>query len=211
MKPLKESIFKESIFDDVEDIANNDTILIEQFLEDNYEIRGTYVIKNGVVDVKGYITVKNENIKSFTNDIFTFGVVTRGFYCYNCFNLKSLEGAPKEVNGDFYCVNCSKLTSLEGAPEEVKGIFNCSECSNLVSLKGAPKKVGWDFRSTGCPKLTSLEGAPGEVGGEFYCGDCPRLKTLKGAPEKIWGYLRCKTCKNLKITDQDRKKYKISY
>ena len=31
---------KESIFDDVEDIANNDTILIEQFLNDNYEIEG---------------------------------------------------------------------------------------------------------------------------------------------------------------------------
>ena len=59
MKPLKESIFG-----DIEDIANSDSVLIEQFLKDNYEIHGTYVIKNGMVDVKGYITVKNKNIKS---------------------------------------------------------------------------------------------------------------------------------------------------
>ena len=37
MKPLKIYV-KESIFDNVEDIVNNDTILIEQFLKDNYII-----------------------------------------------------------------------------------------------------------------------------------------------------------------------------
>ena len=53
---------KESIFDDVEDIANNDTILIEQFLNDNYEIEGSYTIKDGVVDVNGNIIVKNNKL-----------------------------------------------------------------------------------------------------------------------------------------------------
>ena len=58
MKTLKIYI-KESIFDDVEDIVNHDTILIDQFLKDNYIIEGSYTIKDNVVDVKGYITVKN--------------------------------------------------------------------------------------------------------------------------------------------------------
>ena len=41
---------KESIFDDVEDIVNDDTVLIEQFLKDNYEIDGTYII-DGSYDI----------------------------------------------------------------------------------------------------------------------------------------------------------------
>ena len=49
---------KESIFDDVEDIVNDDTVLIEQFLKDNYDIRGTYIIKNGVVDL-GFLSVSS--------------------------------------------------------------------------------------------------------------------------------------------------------
>ena len=55
---------KESIFSDVEDIANDDTVLFEQFLKDNYQIGGTYIIKNGVIDVKGDVRVKNKHIKS---------------------------------------------------------------------------------------------------------------------------------------------------
>ena len=69
------------IFDDIEDIASNDTVLIEQFLKDNYDICGTYNIDGkNVVDVKGHVRVKNTDIESLTNGIFRFGKIKGGFY-----------------------------------------------------------------------------------------------------------------------------------
>ena len=54
---------KESIFSDIDDIVSNDTVIIEQFLKDNYEIRVTYNInKDRTVDVKGHVKVKNKKI-----------------------------------------------------------------------------------------------------------------------------------------------------
>ena len=104
---------KESIFSDVDDIANNDTVLIEQFLKDNYEIDGTYTInKDGTVDVDGYVLVKNKDIKSLTSGLFRFGT----------------------VEGDFLCTSCPNLVSLKGAPEEVRGTFDCSFCDSLTSV-----------------------------------------------------------------------------
>ena len=94
---------KESIFSDVEDIASNDTVLIEQFLKDNYNIRGTYNIDDNVVDVDGHATVKNKYIKSLTNGVFRFRNVTGKFSCAHCKKLASLEGAPEMVDWDFDC------------------------------------------------------------------------------------------------------------
>ena len=206
---VKESIFKESIFNDVEDIVNDDTALFEQFLKDNYQIDGTYIIKNSVIDVMGDVRVKNKNIESLTNGLFQFGKVDGGFTCSGCENLKSLKGAPEKVGGDFNCVACDKLTTLEGSPEEVSRDFYCNNCINLTSLKGAPKKIGGGFSCCFCSKLTSLEGAPEKVKDIFWCSNCTNLKSLKGAPKKVGGYFWCDDCKNLMITDQDRKKYKI--
>ena len=208
MKTLKIYI-KESIFDDVEDIVKNDTILIEQFLKDNYDIRGTYVIKNGVVDVKGDVTVKNKNIESLTNGLFRFGTVQGVFYCVRCTKLTSLEGAPEEVGKNFNCHDCYNLTILKGAPKEVGGDFNCAFCSRLTSLKGAPKEVGKDFYCTDCPKLESLEGAPEEVGGSFWCRGCTSLTSLEGGPRKVGKDFYCHDCQLLKIANSDRKKYRI--
>ena len=184
---------KESIFDDVEDIASDDTVLIEQFLKDNYIIEGTYkidasyTINDNVVDVKGHVIVKNEKIESLTNGLFRFGTVNGNFYCTGCPKLKTLEGAPKKVNEDFDCSRCKNLKSLEGGPEMVSRNFDCSDCPNLASLKGSPMKVGGDFDCGWCESLTSLKGGPGKVTGDFYC----------------------RNCKNLKITNQDRSKYSI--
>lgn len=206
---------KESIFDDVESIASDDTVLIEQFLKDNYIIEGTYkidasyTIKDNTVDVKGHVIVKNEKIESLTNGLFRFGMVSGNFYCTGCPKLKTLEGAPKKVGLDFYCYDCSNLVSLKGAPELVIGDFDCDECENLKDLKGAPELVGGRFDCTKCVGLKSLEGAPRKVALSFVCVDCPNLKSLKGAPKEVGWSLDCRNCKNLKITDQDRKKYKI--
>ena len=50
--------------------------------------------------------------------------------------LKSLE----EVKGDFYCSNCKNLKSLEGAPEKIKGFFYCVNCKNLTITDSDNKK-----------------------------------------------------------------------
>ena len=86
---------KESIFSDVEDIVNDDTVLIEQFLKDNYEIRGTYTINKGnIVNVDGTIWLMNKSAKAISNGVFQFGKVKGCFYCSECKKLTSLKGAP---------------------------------------------------------------------------------------------------------------------
>ena len=104
---------KESIFSDIDDIVSNDTVIIDQFLKDNYEIRVTYNInKDKTVDVKGHVKVKNKKIESLTRGLFRFGT----------------------VEGDFLCTSCPNLVSLKGAPEEVRGTFDCSFCDSLTSV-----------------------------------------------------------------------------
>ena len=198
---------KESIFDDIEDIASNDTVLIEQFLKDNYDICGTYNIDGNVVDVDGHATVKNKYIKSLTNGVFRFRNVTGKFSCAHCKKLASLEGAPEMVDWDFDCSYCSNLVSLEGSPETVGSSFYCNGCPKLTSLEGGPKEVEGNFDCNECKKLTSLKGAPKKVGGEFDCRKCSNLTSLEGAPDKVGRYFYCGNCRKLTITDQDRKKY----
>ena len=130
-----------------------------------------------------------------------------------------------KINGnltisDDFVVNCAghvtvknkSITSLTNGLfswGEVDGFFNCGRCDKLTSLEGAPKKVGGYFYCGYCDKLTSLEGAPKIVGSGFYCESCINLKSLKGVPKKIGGNFYCHHCEKLKITDSDRKKYKI--
>ena len=105
-------------------------------------------------------------------------------------NIKSLTNGLfcwGKVNGSFSCSHCDKLTSLEGAPKNVGGNFWCDSCNKLETLEGSPKEVGLYFICSYCNNLTSLEGGPKEVGGNFVCSYCP----------------------NLKITDSDRKRYKL--
>ena len=150
--------------------------VIKQFLEDNYDISGSYTIKKVnnkfIVDVKGDVWVKNTNITSLTNDFFEFGSVSGDFDCDGCELLTTLKGAPKEVGGGFNCSGCKSLKTLEGAPRKVGRGFNCSGCKRLTSLKGAPETVGWGFYCISCKRLTSLKGAPKEVFGDFHCHGC---------------------------------------
>lgn len=187
----------ESLLDD-EDLINDDnTILIDQFLKDNYNIDGTYTIKNGIVDVNGSIKLINPNIKQLTNGVFKFRKV-HSFICSKT-SITSLEGAPEEV-GYFSCRLCKNLKTLEGAPKKVEDMFNCRSCNNLKSLKGSPEFIDGDFNCGNCNKLTSLKGAPKKVTGEFVCMGCTSLKKLDFLPE-IEGILYCDE-KYLKNSDK---------
>ena len=94
---------------------------------------------------------------------------------------------------------------------KIKRYFDCNGCYKLETLEGAPKKVGGRFDCRDCESLTSLDGAPEKVEGVFNCNYCIKLKNLKGAPKSVGGGFYCGECPNLKITDSDRKKYKIIY
>ena len=176
MKSLNEYI-KESILD-VDDLVADDNLFIEKWLKENCEIKGTYTIKDGVVNVKGSVKI-NSDVETIGVQ---FGEVTVDFFCYCCPNLTSLKGTPKEVGRDFNCSRCNSLTTLQGAPERVDGSFDCNRCINLKSLKGAPKEVRKSFDCSDCVSLTTLEGAPKEVWIWFDCSGCRNLTSLKGAP-----------------------------
>ena len=178
MKNLKNYIkdyINESIWD-IEDNIEDDNqefhlTEVKKFLEDNYEHininRCEFVFdkkrKKHIVNCVQQVNLKH-SAKQLTNDLFEWGVVKDDFSCYDCSEITSLEGAPKEVNGSFDCSRCESLESLNGAPETVKEWFDCSGCSELTSLKGAPKVVKQDFCCGNCPKLSSLDGI-GKVGG----------------------------------------------
>lgn len=215
MKSIKnyiENYLNESLSnnDDVLLVTENDKKAIEKWIRDNYDIFGNLTISDDlIVDCNGDVYIRNKSITSLTNGLFRWGEFGGNFDCSECENLTSLKGSPKKVNGGFDCGYCKKLISLEGAPKETRGDFCCNYCKNLKSLKGAPEVVRGDFYCSYCDNLKTLEGAPKEVSGDFDCGYCKGLISLKGAPEKVGKNFYCGDCKKLKITDSDRKKYKI--
>ena len=133
---LKEYI-SESILDVDDNIDNVDKNIkdqIKQFLNDNFDKAFLYKISDkpnadGKYEVSSSnnITVENKKITSLTNKSFIWTTVDGDFDCSDCKSLKSLEGAPKEVE-NFSCTNCTSLKSLEGASKEVYGDFLCSYC-----------------------------------------------------------------------------------
>lgn len=180
MRTINEYL-NESLLDDEDDLVNDNTVLIEQFLKDNYKIDGTYTIKNGVVDApETTFKISNLNLKQLTNGLFKFGKV-RSFICTKS-SITSLKGAPEEV-GYFSCRLCKNLKTLEGAPKKVDDMFNCRSCDNLKSLKGAPEFIDGDFNCGNCKSLTTLKGAPKKITGEFTCIDCISLQNLDYLPE----------------------------
>ena len=197
----------ESILDDIdtnlkhgdEDIIVNS---IQEYINTNYNCLDILVIskkpnKSGLYEVScnGNVYVKNKNITSLTNDMFTWATINDSFICKDLLKLDTLKGAPKKVIGDFHCIGCNGLKDLKGAPKEINGDFLCYSCKNLKSLKGAPKEVGKDFYCRWCDSLTSLEGAPQKVGGGFDCRWCNILTSLKGAPKEVGESFNCEGCR----------------
>jgi len=110
-----------------------------------------YRIENYTINDDGSIDVENDvNLSqlTFTELPLKFGRVTGNFYCYDCANLNSLEGAPTSVGGSFICYDCPKLTSLEGAPTSIGSAFYCSQCSKLTKLSHIKSAKSLHLKST---------------------------------------------------------------
>lgn len=204
MRTLNERL-TESLLDDEDELVNDNTTLIEQFLNDNYIIKGTYTIKNGIVDVNGNIRISwdvQNDITSLTDDIFEFGTINGDFNINDCINLKTLKGGPKRVKGDFLCGYCEKLKSFEYAPYEIEGAFVTIDCG-VTSLKGLPKRIKY-IGLTQCDNLIDLDYIPDAD--EYTLSDCTKLKSLKGLPQDHEYSLDVSGCKKLKTLEGCGKK-----
>ena len=166
--------------------SNYNEIALDKLIISKYKINGKYKYR---VSTDAHVGVKNTKITTLVNDLFVWDTV-KTFYCNNCKNLKSLEGAPKKVSGTFTCNYCNSLTNLVGAPEEVNN-FYCNNCKNLKSLEGAPKTC-INFDCTFCDSLTNLIGAPEHVDTEFNCSYCKNLSSLEGIRWKSVHHFSCK-------------------
>ena len=129
-----------SILDDIEDqIENTDEVIknrIINWIKDNVKsiqenkLNFDFNTTPITVNYDGDIVFKT-NITSLTNGIFKWGEVDGNFFCCDCLNLESLEGAAENISGNYYCVNCHSL-SLYNVSEKIKEkvVFNCEECKN---------------------------------------------------------------------------------
>lgn len=208
MKTLNERLI-ESLLDDETELVNDNTTLIEQFLNDNYIIKGTYTIKNGVVDVDGDVKISwdvQSDITELTNRIFEFGTINGDFIINDCVNLKSLKGLPKKVesislvtcglitNLEYICDaneyildGCPNLKSLEGLPTSHEYSLSLANCKKLKSLKGCGKKIGY-LDIIKC-SLNSFKYGPEILSGNLYM-DYAKIKSLDGFPKIIKGNIR---------------------
>lgn len=204
MRTLNERLI-ESLLDDEDELVNDNTTLIEQFLNDNYIIKNTYTIKNGIVDVDGDVRISwdtQSDITELTNGMFEFGTINGDFIINDCINLKTLKGGPKRVKGDFLCNYCEKLKSFEYAPYEIEGAFVTIDCG-VTSLKGLPKRIKF-IGLTQCDNLIDLDYIPDAD--KYILSDCAKLKSLKGLPQDHEYSLDVSGCKKLKTLEGCGKK-----
>ena len=120
---LNENYLDESVWDIEDNIEDDNKELMldsaKKFIENNYsrvDISDCEFIfdekKNKyVVNYANHVYL-NPNSNALTNEAFEWGTVGGEFGCYECPNLKSLEGAPEYVSGEFSCQRCEKLFSL---------------------------------------------------------------------------------------------------
>ena len=87
---------------------------------ENYTINS-----KGVIDVDGYVDLYNKDFKELP---YKFGEVKGFFDLEECVNLISLKNCPDEVGLFFRCGYSPKLDSLEGCPKEVNGDFYSYYC-----------------------------------------------------------------------------------
>jgi len=170
------------IFNDYKKMSIEDIEKVLNFLKiKNYKIND-----DNSIDVDGDVYISGLGELGLKKIPIQFNRVSGRFSCSSN-QLKSLEGAPREVGGTFSCDN-NKLKSLEGAPTKVGGHFDCS-INKLKSLEGAPTEIRGHFDCS-INKLKSLEGSPIGVKGNFKCNN-NQLETLKGAPREVGGHFFC--------------------
>ena len=120
---------QESLLDDIDKTiaSGSDAIKVQvkKFIEENYI--GKFKIsdkpnKDGLFEVYGLTNIEliNKTITSLTNNLFVWNNAKGDFSCAYCMSLKSINGAPKKVNGNFSCLNCG----IKFTKNDVKKVSN---------------------------------------------------------------------------------------
>lgn len=177
---------QESLLDDENDIIDNVTIkvLIKDWLN-KHSVKSYRINKDNTITCNSsvYLYIKQEDIPEYIK----FKQIKKNLSILGT-DVTSLRCCPEIIHGDFFLF-CENLKSLEGAPKIVEGYFECCECTSLTSLEGGPKSVGEYFDCSHCENLTSFKGAPEIVGSNMRCIGIPKVKSLKGFPKIIKGSL----------------------
>ena len=178
---LNENYLNESTWDIEDHIEddNKESILtdIKKFIEDAYGINIKYCDltfnkrKNKYIANSRTNLTLNSKFDTLTNGLFEWNTVKGWFDCSES-PIKTLEGAPKFVEGAFDCHGCRELTTLEGAPETYCVVLDCSNCFKLESLEGVPKIKELQINCSNCPKITSLKGLPKKEIKGLHCPGC---------------------------------------
>ena len=102
----------------IEDWMNQQTIVVI----------GAYIVnQDWTIDVKGSIWLNDNKIETMPEYI-KFGKIDGNFNCSGCENLKSLKGAPKEVDGHFVCLGTRfSEEDVRNVVNDVKGNVYCSK------------------------------------------------------------------------------------
>ena len=110
-----------------------------KFLDKNTS--GRWSVNNeGLVDIKGDFWCEEQGLEDFLG--IRFGKVSGRFWCHNN-QLRTLDGAPREVGRNFRC-HGNQLRTLEGSPRKVGGFFYCYG-NPFISLEGAPEVIKDNF------------------------------------------------------------------
>ena len=111
-----------------------------------YNIRNYTINPDGSIDVNQIVRIWNKNFYKLP---LQFNKVNGVFDCSGN-NLKSLEGAPKELNNWFNCAS-NKLTSFQYSPKIIRnGGFDC-ENNDIRTFEYFPSYIGDVFFCIGNP------------------------------------------------------------
>ena len=86
---------------------------------------------------------------------------------------------PKKINKGLTLEYNSNLKSLEGMPREINGDLSCAG-NSILTLKGCPQKINGNLYLSG-NKITSLDDFPTDVNGNVKCFD----NTIEFTEEEI--------------------------
>jgi hypothetical protein len=127
---------------------------IKKLLSDHFSVFGEMTIRDGVVDVKGHVYFRDNDLEQMPVQ---FGT----------------------IDGDLV-IEDSSIKTLRGAPHVVKGGVNIKDCHHLTSCVHGPSVVGGFVHIFRCP-LRSLEGFPTRCTHAIvdYDHDLPLLRLLQ--------------------------------
>ena len=141
--------------------------------------------QTGLYDSPGDVRVRNMDLVDGHFPC-KLGTINGNFNCNRCNMLKSLQGAPKVINGQVNYDGCTKL------PSQVRNwwlkekffVSNNLTLNKQTNLYDSPGNVTIKNKDIVNGKFPVKFGV---INGDFYCLNCTKLTSLEGAPTEVRG------------------------